>query len=85
MWYWETKEIFENQGYSVKKVFSEIWRNSQENDCARDSFLIKLQALGQQLYSKKTLAQVVFCEFGEIFKNTFFTEQLRTTAFEPEM
>ena len=29
---------------------------------------------------KETLAQVFFCEFCEIFKNTFFTEHLRTTA-----
>ena len=29
---------------SVKKVFLEISQNSQENTCARDSFLIKLQA-----------------------------------------
>ena len=32
------------QRYSVKKVFLEISQNSQENTCARDSFLIKLQA-----------------------------------------
>ena len=31
---------------SVKKVFLEISQNSQENTCARVSFLIKLQALG---------------------------------------
>ena len=29
---------------SVKKVFSKISQNSQENTCARASFLIKLQA-----------------------------------------
>ena len=29
---------------------------------------------------KKTLAQVLFCEFYEIFKSTFFTEHLRVTA-----
>ena len=29
---------------------------------------------------KETLAQVFSCEFCEIFKNTFFTEHLRTTA-----
>ena len=29
---------------SVKKLFLEILQNSQENDCARISFLIKLQA-----------------------------------------
>ena len=32
------------QRCSVKKVFLEISQNSQENVCARDSFLIKLQA-----------------------------------------
>ena len=29
---------------SVRKVFSEILQNSQENTCARVSFLIKFQA-----------------------------------------
>ena len=32
------------QGCSVKKVFLEVWQNSQENTCAKVSFLIKLQA-----------------------------------------
>ena len=32
------------QTCSVKKVFLEISQNSQENTCARVSFLIKLQA-----------------------------------------
>ena len=45
---------------SVKKVFFEISQNSQENTCARVSFLIKL-----------TLAQVFSCEFCEISKNTY--------------
>ena len=35
---------------SVKKVFLEISQNSQENTCARVSFLIKLQGQGLQLY-----------------------------------
>ena len=35
---------------SVKKVFLETSQNSQENTCARDSFLIKLQGWGLQLY-----------------------------------
>ena len=38
------------QRCSVKKVFLEISQNSQENTCARVSFLIKLQASGLQLY-----------------------------------
>ena len=50
------------QRCSVKRLFLEISQNSQENACARVSFLIKLQGL------------------GEIFKNTFFTEHLQTTA-----
>ena len=29
---------------------------------------------------KESLAQVFFCEFCKIFKNTSFTEHLRTTA-----
>ena len=33
-----------------KKMFLEISQNSQKNTCARDSFLIKLQASGLQLY-----------------------------------
>ena len=57
--------------YSVKKVFLEISQNSQENICARFSFLIKLQASDRQFYEKKTLAQVLSCEFYEIFKKTF--------------
>ena len=44
-------------------MFLEISQNSQENTGARVSFLIKL--------FKKTLAQVFFCEFCEISRNTF--------------
>ena len=40
-------------------------------------FLIKLQG---NFIKKETLAQVFSCEFYEIFKNTFFTEHLQTTA-----
>ena len=44
----------------------EVPQNSQENTCARASFLIKLQASGL------TLAQVFSCEFCEISKSIFF-------------
>ena len=50
------------QRFSVKKVFLEISRNSQENTYARVCNFIK----------KETLAQVFSCEFCEISKNTFF-------------
>ena len=45
----------------MKKVFLESLQNSQENNCARVSFLIKLQAL----------AQVFSYELCEISKNAF--------------
>ena len=38
------------RGVLCKKVILEISQNSQENTCARISFLIKLQALGLELY-----------------------------------
>ena len=36
----------------------------------------------ESLFNKESLIQVFSCEFCEIFKNTFFTEHLRTTASE---
>ena len=51
-------------------MFLEISQNSQENNCSRVSFLIKLQAW----------AQVFSCEFCEISKNIIFTEHLQETA-----
>ena len=68
-------------------MFLKISQNSQENICARVSFLIKLQVF----IKKETLAKVVSCEFCEIFTNTFFhrtplvaasTTRLRNTEFE---
>ena len=54
-------------GVLSEKVFLEISQSSQENTCARVSFLMKLQAA---------------CEFCEISKNIFFTEPLYKTASE---
>ena len=65
------------QTCSVKKVYLEISQNSQENICARVSFLIKLAC---NFIKKETLAQVFSCEFCEISKNTIFTEHLWTNA-----
>ena len=57
--YKQPPEVFCKKGVS---------QNSQENNCARVSFLIKLQA------------QVLVCEFCEISKNTFFTKHVWATA-----
>ena len=64
-----------------KNVFLEISQNSQENTCARVSFLLKFAGLRRATLSKyETLAQTFSCEFCEISKNNFFTEYLQETA-----
>ena len=55
------------QRCSIKKVFFRISQNSQENTCARVSFLIK--AWAYHFINKKTLAQAFSYEFCEILKN----------------
>ena len=52
-------------------MFLEISQNSQENTCARVSFLIKLQAEASNFIEKETLAQMFSCKFCEISKNNF--------------
>ena len=64
------------QRCSVKKVFLEISQSSQENPCARASFLIKLQAEAYNFIKKGTLAQVFSCEFCEILRTPFYIEHL---------
>ena len=39
-----------------------------------------LRPMACNFIKKETLAQAFFCEFCKTFKNTFFTEHLRTTA-----
>ena len=57
---------------SVKKVFFEILQNSQENTCARVSFLLSCRPEACNFIEKETLAQMFSCEFCKISKNTFF-------------
>ena len=61
-------------------MFLEISQNSQENICARISFLIKLQSEACNFIKKETLAQLFSSLFCEISRNTIFTEHLRATA-----
>ena len=48
IYHWSTEAA--TRGALSKKVFLENSQNSTENTCARVSFLIKLQAIGLQLY-----------------------------------
>ena len=61
------------RGVLCKEVFLKTLQNSQENTCARFSFLIKAG-------KKETLVQVFSCEICEISKNTFFTKHLWMTS-----
>ena len=67
------------QRCSVKKVFLEISQNSQENTCAKISFLIKLQALGLR---PTTLLKKIFwhrcfpVNFAKFLRTPSFIEQL---------
>ena len=51
---WKSQSAFKSSRPEVfcKKVFLEIWQNSQESTCARVSFLIKLR-LRQSLFFNK--------------------------------
>ena len=52
------------QRCSIKKVFLEISKNSQENTFATEYFFkIKLQAQACNFIEKETLAQVIFAKF----------------------
>ena len=57
------------QRCSVKKVFLRISQNSQENTCVSN------------FMKKETLAQVFFCEFCEISKNTLLNRTPPMSAF----
>ena len=70
------------QRCSVKKVFLEISQSSQENNCARVSFLIKLQASTCNFIKQENLAQVLSCEFCEISKKTFSYRRPSVAASE---
>ena len=64
----------------MKKGVLEISQNLQEKTCTRVIFLNEVAACRPATLLKKRLTQVFSCEFCEIFKNTFFTEYLWTTA-----
>ena len=59
------------QTCSVKKVFLEISQNSQENTCARVSFLIKLQVRPATLLKKRLWHRCFAVKFCKISKKTF--------------
>ena len=65
---------------SVRKVFLEIWQNSQENTCTRISLFNKVAGLRFATLLEKRLWHRCFPGFYEISKNTFFTEHILATV-----
>ena len=76
---------------AIFKIFSTITYRNSHGRCSIKKGVLKNFAkftgkhLCQSLFfnnfiKKDSVAQVLSCEFNEIFKKTFFTEYLRTTA-----
>ena len=85
-WCYIKKAIFvlieaATEGVLQEKIFLEISQNSQENTCARVSFLIKSQGSACNFIKKEALGQMFSCKYCEISKFTFLTEHLRASAF----
>ena len=68
----------------VRRLFLKVSQNSQENTIVRASFSIKLQASTCNFIEKETLAQVFSCEFCEILKKTFLTDNLQWLLYNLE-
>ena len=63
--------------YSAKNVFSEISQNSQENTCARVSFLIKLQARSATVLKKGLWHRCFPVNFAKFLRTPFLQNTLR--------
>ena len=61
----------------MKKVLLKISRNSQENTCARASFLINLQTSGLELYLKQKIWHMCLPVSFATFLRTPFIEHPR--------
>ena len=62
---------------SIKKVFLEILENSQESNCARVPFLIKLQAWPATLFKKRLWYRCFPVNFAKSLRTPLIKEHLR--------
>ena len=65
---------------SVKKAVLENFGKFTRKHLCQSLFFNEAAGTACNFIKKETVTQVFFCEFSEIFKNTFLTEQLCTTA-----
>ena len=63
----------------LKRHRSSHQRFTRKHLC-RSRFLLKLQAFTPSTFSKRDSDKVLFCEYCEIFKNTYFEEHQRQAA-----
>ena len=73
------KHYYFRSSHLKKGVIRNFAKFTGKHMCQR-FFFNKVAGQACNFIKKETLVQVLSCEFCEIFKNTFFTEQLRTTA-----
>ena len=66
--------------FCKKRCFPEISQNSQKKHLCQSLFSNKVAGLRPAILFKKALAQVISCEFCEMFKNNVFAEHLRATT-----
>ena len=71
-----------HQRCSIKKLFLKISQYCQESPVL-GSLFNKVAGLKACNFIEETPTQVVFCEYCEIFKNTYFEEHLQMAASEP--
>ena len=69
-----------HQRCSVKKGVLRNFAKFTGKYLCQGLFFKKVAGAACNFIKKETLAQVFSCEFCEISKNIFFTEQLRTTT-----
>ena len=84
--FFSIRDLNYSRNLEILEMYNIIFKSSRpEMFCKKDALKNLAKFTGKHLcqslfFKKETLAQVFFCEFCEIFKNTFFTEYLWATA-----
>ena len=81
--HWFPRRCRSNHPKVLLKVFLKIFQTGKHQ--CWSLILIKLQKYILKIYLKETPAQVFYCEFYRIFKNTIFTEHFQVTASGDEL
>ena len=77
-----TRKTLEKNSY---KCYNLLIKKFIGKNLCQSLFFNKIASLRLQFYQKEILTKVFFCEFCEIFKNTFSAEHHRVTASDIRM